>query len=184
MTGRGWPVPPSWLRQPDRRSCGAAVLVAARTLAHPTYAAALASPAHARAEILRVHAEATGAARPSGGMQVPWPRALGTPPWAVAARLSALAGVPYRQHLIRVGDGFDRLAAAGAERPAALYVGSALLPRHVVLVTSADQDGVRCFEPARGVIVYLSRDRFEEDRLDVAGWSHPWFAVVPRVASS
>lgn len=178
----GWPVPPAWLRQPDQRSCGAAVLVAARVRAHPSYAAALSSPERVRAEVLRVHEEAVGLHSPTGVAQLPWPRALGTPPWAVAARLAALAGVEYEQEVIRFsgGAGFDLLAGATTEHPAALYVGSSLLPRHVVLVTGVTDGRLEVFEPSGGVLIGLPRSGFAGGSLGAAGWSHSWFAVLPR----
>ena len=74
------------LRQPDQRSCGAACLVVARMLLDPAYAD-LAARAF-RPEVLGMHGRVTGPVDARGALQVPWPRALGTPPWAVARQLS------------------------------------------------------------------------------------------------
>ena len=63
-------------------------------------------------------------------------------------------------------------------RPVGVYVGNRWLPRHVVLAIGADHDGaVRLFDPARGALVTVSRDRWHEHRVGVAGWSHFWAVV-------
>ncbi len=136
------------LVQPDARSCGAASLVAADALADPAYAAALrADPARWRADVLRTHAEVTGL-RDQGAASVPWPRALGTPPWAVARRLAARRGgswtTRWRPDVASV--------AAHGDHPAAVYVGSTLLPRHVLLAvaTTGDPASAVVYDPARG----------------------------------
>lgn len=170
-----WPVAPGLLRQPDQRSCGAAAVVAARALADPLWARSLDGAEAVRREILATHRRLTSAVTPAGGLRMPWPRALGTPPWSVAAALADVHGVGYRTRLVR-GSGaaaHDLLAAAG--RPAALYVGSRWLPRHVVLVA----DG-QVFEPSRGVLVTRDRAAYSTGRLELAGWDWPWLVVVPR----
>ena len=71
------------LVQPDQRSCGAAVLVVARMLADHGYgrevAAAESVTARFREEVLATHRRVTAPVE-GGRLQVPWPRALGTPP--------------------------------------------------------------------------------------------------------
>ena len=64
-------------------------------------------------------------------------------------------------------------------RPVGVYVGNRWLPRHVVLAIAAAGDGaaVRLFDPARGALVTVPRDRWHEHRVGVAGWSHFWFVV-------
>jgi hypothetical protein len=100
------PVLGARLVQPDHRSCGAAVLVVARALLDQGYAELLVSGRHPgtglalpgsladrfRHEALAMHARVTGPVDAAGRLQVPWPRALGTPPWAVARQLSATGG--------------------------------------------------------------------------------------------
>lgn len=190
------------LAQPDQRSCGATVLVAARMLLDPAYAELVATGRHPvtglalpgdragrfRHEVLAMHARVTGPVDLAGRLQLPWPRALGTPPWAVARQLSAtgspaLPATPYSARLARWGgaDVFDRLVAVtGRQRPVPLYVGDRWLPRHVVLALGPVAGRLRCYEPARGVLVDVERRGFTDGRLGLAGWDVPWFLVLPR----
>ena len=148
-------------------------------LLDPAYAATV-TPDTFRDEVLDLHRRVTRPLDARGALQLPWPRALGTPPWAVARQLSALdAERTYVARLaLRRPRAFDRLASAGA--PAVLYVGSTWLPRHVVLVVEASEASLRVYEPSRGVVVGVSRDAFLEARLGLAGWAKPWFTVTPR----
>ncbi len=161
------------LVQPDQRSCGAACLVVARGLAEPAYGRALRDPGHWRAEVLRTHAEVTGL-RDGGRVGLPWPRALGTPPWSVARRLGVTTGRRWRTSRC------DLAAVAAAVRAGdavPLFVGSRLLPRHVLLAVEDGPDGLRVYDPARGTVRPLA------DALRT-GWPRPWWAVRPVVISS
>ena len=75
------------------------------------------------------------------------------------------------------GAAYDELV--GLTRPAALYVGNAWLPRHVVLVLEGDEARLRVYEPASGRVVTVPRDRFVDDALALAGWDTRWFSVLP-----
>ncbi len=145
----------------------------------PAYAARV-SAASFHDEVLELHRQVTGPIDVRGALQLPWPRALGTPPWAVAHQLSALDDErTYTARLaLRRGKAFDRLATAAA--PSALYVGSKRLPRHVVLVVSAGEDWLRVYEPSGGRLVDVTREAFVDASLDLAGWAAPWFTVTPR----
>ena len=170
------------LVQPDRRSCGAAVVVAARMLAHPSGAGADGSKAGFRAEVLAVHRQLTSVVDAGGRWQLPWPRALGTPPWAVARHLSGVTGVRHRTVVVRGRRAaFDRvLRAARDGAPVPVYVGNVWLPRHVVLATGAGpQATLRCYDPARGVVATVTRREFGTARLGLSGWDRPWFVVLP-----
>jgi hypothetical protein len=149
------------LRQPDRRSCGAATVVMAEARVDPAYAERVcADQATFGAAVLRRHRDLT--------RWPPWPRMIGTPPWAVARALTALTGVRHRTRLVR-----RRRSVPPAS--GALYVGSRWLPRHVVLVV----DVGRCYEPASGRVAGVPRDAYAAGELSLAGWSTPWFAVTP-----
>jgi hypothetical protein len=190
--------------QPDQRSCGATALVVARILGDPEYAAYVDGTtdlAHARtvagdlrlkerfrAEALTMHRRITGISDVSGRAQIPWPRAFGTPPWAVARQLSATPsadGTPatYSSHVARIGlsGAFDRLLAAGdAGRVSSIFVGSTWLPRHVVLVVDRTAAGtVHVFDPARGRLSELDRAAFTGRKIGIAGWDVAWFVVTP-----
>jgi len=182
-------------RQPDQRSCGASVLVIERALRDDDYARFLVTGRHPatgferlghlgdrfREEVLGMHRRTTGPVAVTGRLQLPWPRALGTPPWAVAGQLSQ----PGRARVVRWAwrrrallDLIDAQVAVGTTVP--LYVGSRWLPRHVVLVTRADDETLECYEPGRGRLVRLTRQSFIDGTLGLAGWTRPWCAVLPR----
>jgi hypothetical protein len=178
------------MRQPDQRSCGPSAVVAARMLLDRSYADAVRDAEDDRfaADVLSTHRRATSAIV-AGRLQVPWPRALGTPPWAVARELSAASGpgVPargYRWHLavLRPSAAFDRVAAGvDAGRPVGLYVGNAWLPRHVVLaVGRAAEDSLWVYDPARGARVQVTRAAVESRSLTFGRWDRLWFDVTPR----
>jgi hypothetical protein len=183
-------LPWSRMRQPDQRSCGPSSLVAARMLLDPSYAEAVRAGGADRfgADVLSTHRRATGAVL-AGRLQVPWPRALGTPPWAIARELSAASaarfpGTRYRWRvtLHDPAAAFERAAAATeAGRPVGLYVGNAWLPRHVVLaVARAGEDALWVYDPARGARVQVTRAAMESRSLTFGRWNRLWFDVSPR----
>jgi hypothetical protein len=178
--------------QPDQRSCGATALVVARILNDSTYAAYVEGAgdlkARFRTEALAMHQRITSLADVSGRAQLPWPRAFGTPPWAVARQLSGTPAADgtratYAWHPCRfdADDAFDRLlAAGGSQRVSSIFIGSTWLPRHVVLVVDRTPGGtVHVFDPARGRLSELDRTTFTGRKVGIAGWDVPWFVVTP-----
>ena len=169
------------LVQPDRRSCGAAVVVATHLLTTPPGAGV--TKGWFRTEVLAVHRQLTSVVDARGRWQLPWPRALGTPPWAVARHLTEVTGDRHRTVLVRDRPAaFDRvLRATWDGRPVPVYVGNRWLPRHVVLVTGVGpEETLRCYDPARGVVATVTRREFGTARLGLSGWDRPWFVVLPR----
>lgn len=173
-----WPadVRPDDLRQPDAVSCGPTSVVAARMLLEPSW-----RPTDLRAEVAATHHRLTSTHSARDRFQLPWPRRLGTPPWAVASALTALVG---RERIAAVNVrprpeiGFEVLLEQVRRRPVAVYLGSRWLPRHVVLAyATAGPDAVRLLDPARGELVTLPRERWESQRVGVAGWKYFWFVV-------
>jgi hypothetical protein len=138
---------------------------------------------------LAMHRLTGGLKDTGGGWQVPWPRALGTPPWALAREMTHEAGetgTGYRFLPVlprRRSDVFRRIVAlAGAGHAVPLYVGNRWSPRHVVLVLPAaglPPDTVRIYDPASGRCYPIAAADFTSGRLDVAGWPVPWALVVP-----
>ncbi|MBJ7359402.1 hypothetical protein [Nocardioides sp.] len=186
MTDLPW----SRMRQPDQRSCGPSSVVAARMLLDPAYADAVREAPEDRfaADVLSTHRRATSPVV-AGRLQVPWPRALGTPPWAVARELSAVSGpgAPARRYgwrlsVFRPGAAFDRVAAGvDSGRPVGLYVGNAWLPRHVVLaVGRASETGLWVYDPAKGARTEVTRAAVESRSLTLGRWDRLWFDVSPR----
>lgn len=169
------------LVQPDRVSCGATCLVVARMIEDHAYGEYLGSapsvPDRFRAEVLEVHRQVTGLVD-HGHLQVPWPRALGTPPWAVARHLGDR---DVRWVRTSPSSGYDAVVAATRlRRPVPVYVGNAWLPRHVVLALGEEGGRLRFFEPASGRLVDVGREQFRRGRVGLAGWDHAWWAVLPR----
>ena len=172
------------LRQPDRRSCGAACVVVATLVTDP----GTPPPADFGAAVLATHHRLTGARDAAGRRQLPWPRALGTPPWAVARALGQITGLRYRARPARWGRtaAYDVVLLSAAHGPVALYVGSRWLPRHVTLVLGVAEgpgEGLLCYDPASGRQVTVSRADFARSRLRLGGWRVPWLVVVPHPAS-
>jgi len=198
--------PPPWTLfvQPDQRSCGAASMVVARflgdtdyrrllqggTLDNPrTVAGDAALRERFKTETLAMHQRITGAADVSGKAQIPWPRAFGTPPWAVARQLSATPAADgthatYSWHIARISrtGAHDRLLDAGrAGRVSAIFIGNRWLPRHVVLAVDATgADALHVYDPARGQLHTLTRKAFLDGDIDIAGWDAAWFDVTPQ----
>ena len=170
-------------RQPDQRSCGASVLVVERALRDEEYARQLVEGRGFRDDVLAAHRRTTGVKTAAGRLQLPWPRALGTPPWAIANELGAVTGRDWmwRPAVFRRAAGLERLVAAvGDGSPCPAYVGSTLLPRHVVLVVAVDGENLRCYEPNSGRVLTVTHSQFLAGGFRLAGWTTPWFVVVPR----
>jgi hypothetical protein len=204
LVGTRPPLRAGWV-QPDRTTCGSACLVVVRALGDASYAAWLESGGVAgRArdprtperrfadEVLATHVRTNRWTDVAGRLRWAWPRGLGTTPWALAHELTATGGTtpPGTRHRVRAvsprrrGEAYDVVAAAVARGHAIpLYVGNGLLPRHVVLVVDVDDDGdepsLAAYDPSSGRRVRLPREAFVRGDLRVAGWSEPWFAVVP-----
>lgn len=168
-------------QQPDRRSCGAAVAVMAEALRNDGYARRLLAGGDEEfdRETQAMHRRITGPVDVSGATQAPWPRAAGTPPWALARQLRRRSTdrrvVAAR---LRPGRGWATLSAGvtrGELVPA--YVGDRWLPRHVVLALEPLEDAVRVYEPASGRVVRVAREEWVEARLLLAGWPRPWLVV-------
>lgn len=206
-------------RQATERTCGPAVLTMLAALGDPLLALWLATgrvlPGAVPAELagaspgaLRALARNGAAARCAALHAVthrratrtavagvlPWPRALGTPPWAVASGARFL-GVGYVHAVV---DDADRghleaalarvRAAVDAGIPVPLFTGGdasrgwrAAVPRHVVLAVGTVGDGLRIWEPARGAVLTARREVLAGGRPHAAlgGWRHVAWAVLP-----
>ncbi|GAA3658843.1 hypothetical protein GCM10022237_18570 [Nocardioides ginsengisoli] len=170
-----WPadLSPATLRQPDDRSCGAASVLAARAILTPW------RPDDPEQDITEEHRLLTSPTSPRDRFQMPWPRALGTPPWAVANALRALT----HRHLAtvftrpRAEIGYEVLREQVRTRPVAVYVGSRLLPRHVVLAVREVGDGIEVFDPANGRLIRVPRENWTGHRVGVARWNYVWFVI-------
>lgn len=184
--------------QPNRFSCGGAVLVVARMVNDPAYAELVLTGRHPgtgstlpgttvdgrfAGETLAMHRRTTGPVDVTGALQLPWPQGLGTPPWAVARQMSGASGLPGATYDARIVNPFDRrggleqiATAAAAGHAVPLFIGTRWTPRHVVLVLD---ENLRTYDPSTGRRVRIDPDDFAGGRLDIAGWSRPWFSVLP-----
>jgi hypothetical protein len=129
-----------------------------------------------------------------GRLSIPWPQAVGTPPWGAKRELeygAARRGAAYAMRWVRLGSSdalrdvhsdLVRLVRHGL--PALLYIGDAWLPRHVTLVLPGTgrvgDTGLDVYDPATGSVTELARDRFASRSLEIAGWNVPWITVQPR----
>lgn len=133
-----------------------------------------------------VHRRTNAAHDALGRRQLPWPRALGTPPWGLAAELSRLTGRRYRTEWLRrrpravVEQSLGLLPARlAADQPAAIYVGSPTLPRHVGLVVP-EGEGLAAYDPARGTVSPWPSSVGDAGRLGLGDWPVLWCRVSPR----
>lgn len=208
------------LRQHDRTTCGSAVLATLAAVGDPVLAAWLATgrlpaaeprpPELARAPSAVLDRLATASLeRRAAALQrvlkrrtnaravlgvLPWPHALGTPPWG-AARVARHAPVRYRAvvlddtdpaHLARVLDLVAAAVATGV--PVPLYTGGdtragwdAALPRHVVLAVGAADRRLVLWEPSSGRTHAVARAALLAPRgpsAALGGWTHLVWAVL------
>ncbi|HYQ75451.1 hypothetical protein, partial [Cellulomonas sp.] len=174
------PDAPTWFRTPDGRVVHAS--------ATGDEAAA------ARWGLLQAALHRRSTARAVAGV-LPWPRALGTPPWG-AARLARFPGVRYRSVLVddtRTGEVDDLLARVDAALdrgiPVPLYAGGdlsggpgAAVPRHVVLAVGRSGEDYRVYEPGAGAVLPLPRAvlRSPSGPVPALGhWTHLAWALLP-----
>ncbi|QRO87975.1 hypothetical protein [Kytococcus sedentarius] len=125
----------------------------------------------------------------AGVLRVPWPMALGTPPWGALAELRGIVrqergGQPrYRMDLVRwgrVGSLGESLQSVGTHEPALLYVGTRVVPRHVCVLAEDAGGRLALYDPAHGSVVEADVDALAAGEQRVAGWSQPWVAIAPR----
>ena len=185
-------------------TCGSACLTVARMLVNPAFARWITTGEGPRADAPpgateqerfaayeRVVMARTNRLFSGGGrLNLPWPRRLGTPPWGARKELefgAARRGTQYELRSLRqltrsrLRDAHARLVEVVADgEPALLYIGNAVLPRHVTLVLPGDGDRLLdVYDPATGQVSSLDADRFAARALRIAGWDVPWITVQP-----
>jgi hypothetical protein len=134
-----------------------------------------------------------------GSLNIPWPHAVGTPPWGAAKEMehgAAARGADYEMRVVGLRSG-KALRAVQADLvglvrdglPALLYIGSTWMPRHVTLVLPGEEPAgeardaggaLNVYDPATGSVTELDPDRFASRTLGIAGWNVPWITVQPR----
>lgn len=191
-------------RQQSTVTCGSACLTVARMLVDPTFAHWIAtgeggrpgSPAgHSPAERFAayervVHRRTNHLALSAAGLNLPWPRMFGTPPWGAKRELefgAAKHGTDYDITFVRPlsQDGlvaaFDKLNSVVADgMPGLLYVGTKAMPRHVLLILPGNgDDRLDIYDPTDGSVRARSVRSFASHDLRLSGWDVPWFVVAP-----
>lgn len=183
-------------RQQSSTTCGSSSLAMFRVLTDRAFAdtvlqgdAAEVAGRWARLET-GIQRATNRASSPTSGLRLPWPIALGTPPWGLADALDDLGrarGVRFevvRLDGTRVDEVDATLARVGAAVsrgiPVPLYVGDRLTPRHVVLAVAAGPGWVDVYDPGHGRRSRVQRDALRTGRARVSGWDLLWAAVVPR----
>ena len=191
-------------QQQSQVTCGSACLTVARMLVDPEFAHWIATGEGARpgspagrspmdrfaAYERIVHRRTNHFAIGRGGLNLPWPRALGTPPWGAKRELAlgaARHGTDYDISLVRplpqdsLGASFEGLNAVVSDgMPGLLYVGSRTLPRHVLLVLPGNgDDRLDVYDPTDGSVRARSLRSFASHELRLSGWDVPWFVVAP-----
>ncbi|WP_370287817.1 hypothetical protein [Nocardioides sp.] len=167
------------LRQPDPTTCGSACLVRLAMLRDPELAATLGEdPAGFASYALAVHRGTNSWRDPAGRVQVPWPRALGTTPWALARAWPTPTRVRAERRT-GAGDLLARLHDDVAAGPVALYLGTRWLPRHVVLVHGTTRGALRCYEPSAGLDVEVPLTPADPARPlpGLGRFQVPWFTL-------
>ena len=188
-------------------TCGPAALTVARMLVDPTLAAWVTTGDTGRGRALLegsasegtpaerfaayegvVHRRVTSTAGPGGAAQVPWPRALGTPPWGARRELEDLArpsGTRYRSVLVRHLPAARRArlfeclrAHLTPTQPGLLYVGSPFLPRHVALLVPG-AGGLAVYDPGDGSVGPLDVAGISAALAPIGGWRMPWWLIGP-----
>jgi hypothetical protein len=190
--------------QQSAMTCGSACLTVARMLVNPAFARWITTGDGPRADAPpganekerfaayeRVVMARTNRLYAGGGrLNMPWPRRLGTPPWGARKELefgASRRGTEYEQRVVRrltrggLRAAHARLVEVVADgEPALLYIGNAVLPRHVTLVLPGDGDRVLdVYDPATGQVGMLDAETFANRRLHIAGWDVPWITVQP-----
>ena len=205
-------------------TCGSASLTVARMLVSPEFGQWIVNgidpkggPTDSRSESERfaehereVMNRTNGIRAAGGRLNVPWPRAMGTPPWGAEKELeygAARPGAAYAMRLVRLcsGDALrdvhrDLVHLVREGLPALLYIGNAWAPRHVTLVlpgggggdgnggnggvggpgSGGPNGGLDVYDPATGSVTELDLERFASRALAIAGWNVPWITVQPR----
>lgn len=155
-----------------------------------------AEPGRFAGEERLVHRRTNALRGPGGRWQLPWPTALGTPWWGARHELEAGAAEPgpsYRTSLVRLSarrraDALLGLhESIGPGRPGVLFVGSRVLPRHVVLVVGATTEiggetverGLTIYEPSAGQVLSLPLAAFLDRATRIGGWPVTWVALLP-----
>lgn len=189
------------LRQLAPTTCGPTCAIVLRMLLDPAYALWLTTGDHLEPERSgdglpfeqrfrsQQHAVHESLTRRAVG-PAPWPRALGSPPWALARFLNKFTSLTGGQfgwvpvdssdpaQLRRCVAAVVRAVSAGV--PVPVYVGRHV-DRHVVLAIGTGPGIVTFYDPGAGAVVEVAQSELEAGRVGIAGWDQLESVVVPRL---
>jgi hypothetical protein len=189
------------LRQLSDTTCGPTCAIVLRVLLDPAYALWLTTGDHLEPERsgddlpfeqrFRNQQQAVHDAVTRRALgPAPWPKAFGSPPWALAAFLNRFTGLTGAHFGWVPVDGDNpvqlgrclaavvRGATAGV--PVPVYIGRHV-DRHVVLAVGAQPDSVVVYDPAAGAIVDVPLSDWAAGQVGIAGWDHLESVVVPKL---
>lgn len=182
----------SYPQQSDQRTCGIAALaafLARNDVQQQTnfirYCSASAG------DIARIQADLHKVASRVG---LPWPRALGTSPWALATLVTRATGRRYRIVAWNAGGASAAIRAWEAGQDVLIYTGERAVPRHVVMLLGrgsalagpATSDKATIFEPGNGTLIQISPAELapttwtgRAGKPHWGWWTRPLLAIVP-----
>ncbi len=106
--------------------------------------------------------------------------------WVGRARWGTAGGSGYGVSLIDSDsatdrqDAYDQLERAVRDgKPAVVYSGNDMSPRHVVLVVGSENGSLTFYDPADGVTHTVTEEDFVSGDVDMGGWARPWAVVAP-----
>lgn len=123
---------------------------------------------------------------------LPWPRFLGTSPWAIARLARRKTGKPHRIRLWTCTQVARARKARAQGNDVFIFVGGRLLPRHVVLMLGAEDSGsdhsgkVQIFEPGTGIVHEVECPdgwvpwRGKAPKAHWGWWTRPLLIVYPK----
>lgn len=176
-------------RQRSGTTCGSSTLAMFRVLTDPPYAEQLLGSSGGELAAQWAALERALHERTNRGGRWPWPKALGTPPWGLRDALDELGrDRGLRFTIVRVDGRSPQQVSSAVDRaagalacgiPVPLYVGDAVLPRHVVLVTAAGPGWVQVYDPAIGQARRVRRQALTQSQAAISDWDVLWAALLP-----
>lgn len=180
------PTPQAYPAQTNQFTCGIAALAACQARVDEASGGILSNYQTFTAE--QVKAVQKELHRDASWTGIPWPRFLGTSPWALAKMASRRTGVKYRLRVWSAKTAQAAVLANAHGYDVFVYVGGRVVPRHVVLMLAGEGAQMRIFEPGSGQVLSVPRClgwqkwTGKKPQKHWGWWTRPLLAVVPVVA--
>ncbi|MDO4258284.1 MAG: hypothetical protein Q4C87_02055 [Actinomycetaceae bacterium] len=174
--------------QVNQQTCGIASLALAKARVGLEKDYLKGNPALVAATQLRLHAQAAWTG-------IPWPKALGTAPWALAVLARQATGMKYRIRPWTQATAAAAQEALDAGHDVFLYSGGAgqwwnrFIPRHVILGLGQNDTheagALTIYEPSTGQVHKAPLSAIAQSDPTIwpalGHWRHIIFAVIPRL---